>query len=198
MIVIYPDPRLRVVALSRGWDLEVERVAEKTQRELVKAGNGIGLAAPQVGEKARLFAVKGLALAGPVDDKHGLELVFEPRFKPLDRKVYPYHQHHDNKEPFLEGCLSLPGLWGAVRRHLRIRAAWKTWQEGKLVDKKAELTGLAAIVFQHELDHLNGVLFIDHIRQANGKVYRLKNGRQKEVALPADDRLLVESDTRGN
>ncbi len=198
MIVIYPDPRLRVTTLSRGWDLDTERVAEKTQRELAKAGNGIGLAAPQVGEKARLFVVKGLALAGPVGDKHGLELVFEPRFKPLDWKVYPYYQHHDEKEPFLEGCLSLPGLWGAVRRHLQIQATWKTWQEGRLVDKKAELTGLAAIVFQHELDHLNGVLFIDHIRQANGKVYRLKNGRQKEVALPADDRLLAESDARGN
>ncbi len=187
MIVIYPDPRLRVVAQFAGWDQEAERVAEKVGRELQWAKNGIGLAAPQVGEKVRLFATKNLQLAGPRAPK--LELVINPQFQPLDQKVYPYHQHGDHREPFLEGCLSLPGLWGAVKRHLQIKASWQTLQAGKLVDREAILTGLAAIVFQHELDHLDGILFIDHIRQANGKVYRLEGNRQIEVPLPADDRL---------
>jgi len=185
MIVIYPDRRLRVVAHFQKWDLEAERVAEKILRELAIAGNGIGLAAPQVGERIRLFAVKNLDLPGWAG-RDGLQLIVQPSFKPLADKAYPYYRHHDEKEPFLEGCLSLPGLWGAVRRHLRIKAAWKWRKNGRLVAQEAVLEGLAAIVFQHELDHLNGVLFIDHIRQANGKVYRLENGRQVEVELPGE------------
>ena len=187
MIIVYPDSRLRTVAYFNRWNLEAERVAEKVGRELQRAKNGIGLAAPQVGEKVRLFAGKNLQLAGPKAPK--LELVINPRFQPLDQKTYPYYRQQDHHEPFLEGCLSLPGLWGAVKRHLQIKASWQTLRAGKLVNREAILTGLAAIVFQHELDHLDGILFIDHIRQANGRVYRLKGDQQIEVPLPTDDRL---------
>ena len=101
--------------------------------------NGIGLAAPQVGRSLRLFTVN-------VEDK--IYTFINPEIKDIS----------NNKIPFEEGCLSVQKIWGPVERpkKLTIKALDET---GKPVKIRAK--GLLARVIQHEIDHLNGILFID-------------------------------------
>jgi peptide deformylase len=78
----------------------------------------------------------------------------------------------------VEGCLSFPNLYGMVRRYLVIEAEWMEIFKKKLIKKKSELSGFEAIVFQHEVDHLEGILFVDHIKEDGGKLYLIK-GKEK-------------------
>ncbi len=118
----------------------------------MKLSNGIGLAAPQVGYSLRIFTVN-------VEDK--IYVFINPEIKDLSRE----------KVPFEEGCLSVPKTWGSVVRpkKLTIKAIN---ENGKPVKIRAK--GLLARVIQHEMDHLNGVLFIDKAE----KLYKVeeKNG----------------------
>jgi peptide deformylase len=126
------------------------------------------LAGPQVGADLRLFGMKKEA-------QKGIAVMVNPQFKVAKgeekRKIEMVTQNGE-REDFLEGCLSFPNLWGTVRRYLKIAAEWQEIKRGKLVEKKEMLEGLEAIVFQHELDHLDGILFIDRIEEEGGKFYR--------------------------
>lgn len=105
---------------------------------------GIGLAAPQVDVSSRVIVVD------PDDGKSGpLELI-----NPVIKEV------SDTEEPYDEGCLSVPGIMGEVIRPSEIFITGKN-RDGK--DVSIEATGLLARVLQHEVDHLNGILFIDHL-----------------------------------
>ena len=89
------------------------------------------------------------------------------------------------EEDFLEGCLSFPDFFGTVKRYLKIEAEWEVLQcrtDGsfELVKKTKIMNGFEAIVFQHEADHLDGVLFIDHIKRDGGKFYKWV-GKEKIV-----------------
>jgi len=88
------------------------------------------------------------------------------------------------REDFYEGCLSFPDLYGTVKRWLKIKVSCKTLnQKGKLEAKEEVLEDLWAIVFQHELDHLNGKLFVDHlspIKRAMAKKKLDKFKRQQQ------------------
>jgi peptide deformylase len=142
----YGDPVLRRRARP------VEAVTPELRRliddmvETMRAESGIGLAAPQVGASVRLMVVaegesrrEARALVNPAIVDRGGAVTAE------------------------EGCLSLPGIWAPVTR-----SAWVRLRAQDLDGTPLELTarGLKARVFQHELDHLDGVLFIDHLDPA--------------------------------
>lgn len=111
----------------------------RTMRETMKSASGIGLAANQIGLNLSLFVAK-------VDRKtHAI-------FNPLITRV---SEEEDEME---EGCLSIPNKFGIVRRSVAVQVTGQDARGKKLV---IEETGLLARVFQHEIDHLNGVLFID-------------------------------------
>ena len=113
---------------------------------------GIGLAAPQINEPVRLAVIE--INGGPSRYGHIPEM-------PLTVFANPYVEVLDPKsEGYWEGCLSVPGLRGFVRRpqHIRVRATELT---GAPID--LELKGFLATVFQHEFDHLDGKLYIDRI-----------------------------------
>lgn len=114
----------------------------------MKATNGIGLAAPQVGRSLRFFTVS-------VEDK--IYIFINPEIKDLST----------DKIPFEEGCLSVQKIWGPVVRSkkLVIKALNENGQPVKIRAK-----GLLARVIQHEMDHLNGVLFIDKAE----KLYKIE------------------------
>ena len=82
-----------------------------------------------------------------------------------------------NDEDFLEGCLSFPQFFGTVKRYLRIKLVWQEIIDGKLVKKKQKIEGFEAVVLQHEIDHLNGVLFVDHVKEDKGKFYKMIEGK---------------------
>lgn len=87
----------------------------------------------------------------------------------------------ESKNPF-EGCLSIPGIWGKIRRHSVIKVLYYT-PTGQAVIKK--FRGFTGVVIQHELDHLDGLLFVDRILEQGGKIYKLKKDKEgKEVLAP--------------
>ena len=112
---------------------------------------GAGLAAPQVHVSKRLVVF--VAPKGKGED----EGIPETDFAPMTEIINPeWHSLSDNMAMGWEGCLSVPGLTGAVPRHTHIRYRGYSPQ-GQLIDREA--TGFHARVFQHEFDHLDGILY---------------------------------------
>lgn len=146
-IVFYPDPVLRQKAKPlTEINKEVCKKAEEMM-ELMHQAQGVGLAAPQVGWPVRLFIID-------VDGTSRGEKVFI-------NPVILEEQGELNKE---EGCLSFPGITSKIIRAQRIKAQAYTLK-GQKIEIEAE--GLAARAWQHELDHLNGDLFIDKMSPSN-------------------------------
>ena len=135
---------------SEGIQLLIDDMVE-TMREY----DGVGLAAPQVHEPVRIAVVE----FGAGNPRYGLEgeggqaltVFINPVVEVLDPE----------EEGFWEGCLSVPGLRGWVERPRRIRVRYKD-REAKSHEFEAE--GFLATVLQHEFDHLDGVLYVDRIR----------------------------------
>ena len=146
-IVNYPDPVLRqrakpLTEINKEVYLQVEEMLE-----LMYQAQGIGLAAPQVGWSVRLFIIDS-------DGDRDMEKVFI-------NPVIIEEVGELNKE---EGCLSFPGIMSKIVRAHRIKAQAYNLK-GQKIEIEAE--GLAARAWQHELDHLNGCLFIDKMSPAN-------------------------------
>ena len=115
--------------------------------------DGIGLAAPQVGLSIRLIVIDLNPLAENL-----------PEYKDF-RRVYinPYIEEYDESETDVseEGCLSLPGIHEKVRRPTRVRL---TWQDEQFEEHDEWIDGYLARVVQHEVDHLDGEVFTDHLK----------------------------------
>jgi peptide deformylase len=122
--------------------------------ETMRSASGVGLAAPQVGENRRLAVIESLLKV----DEEGNEI---PDSRDLFVIVNPEIVWHSRStEDGIEGCLSIPGYLGEVERaeSIRVRAQDRNGKKVKL-----KLSGWTARIFQHEIDHLNGVLFIDKL-----------------------------------
>src|SRR5215218_1171300 len=119
--------------------------------ETMYAAPGIGLAAIQVGVPKRVLVMD---LQEPKEE--GGEPVKDPRVF-INPEIVT---SSDQEVPYTEGCLSVPDQYAEVDRPDRIRARWMEL-DGKV--REEEIEGLLAICLQHEMDHLNGVLFIDHL-----------------------------------
>ena len=154
-IVKYPHPTLRHKSQPvRRVDAEL-RDTIRTMFELMYQAQGIGLAANQVDLPLRLFVINLSA-----EHEAATEQVFI-------NPVISHPQDHTEQE---EGCLSLPGLYGPVRRPRKVRVEAYGLAGEHIA---ADLDGLPARVVQHELDHLDGILFID----------RMDEGAQEQVEV---------------
>lgn len=112
--------------------------------------HGVAIAAPQIGEPYRIFMVRGYIIAGTERNDTDPDVVF----------INPSMTRHSRKKELMdEGCLSVPGVYGKTERSVRA-----TVRAQDATGKKFERGGadLLAQIFQHEIDHLNGILFIDH------------------------------------
>lgn len=153
-ILEFPDPRLRTVAKPVAVVDDGLRKLIDDMIETMYAASGIGLAASQVNVHQRLLVLD-------VSEEHNEPMVFvNPEITPLT----------DETQPYDEGCLSVPGFYETVERPERIRVKAQD-RDGKPFEMECE--GLLAICLQHEMDHLNGKLFVDHIS-------RLKRDRIKK------------------
>jgi len=116
-----------------------------------EANNGVGIAAPQVSESCRLFILASRpSIRYPHAPKMNPTAVINPVI--LERSA--------ETDKDWEGCLSVPGLRGLITRHQEIEVEYTTLEGDRL---KQILTGFVARIFQHELDHLNGLLFVDRL-----------------------------------
>lgn len=139
-IRILGDPVLRKKA-QPVTDFSVVKALLNEMKQTMYAEDGVGLAAPQVGVSLRFFAM---------DDGSGFKIVVNPEI--LERST--------EKESAEEGCLSVPGVFAQVERHTWVRVRYQN-EHGEF--REELLQGYGARIFQHELDHLDGVLFIDHL-----------------------------------
>lgn len=143
-ILEFPDPRLRIAAKPvEEVDDGIRELASNMLETMYKAP-GIGLAATQINVQKRVVVID-------VSEDQSQPIVFiNPEITVLDETVCDYD----------EGCLSVPGFYESVSRpgHIRVKALDR---EGKPFE--IEPQGLLAVCIQHEVDHLNGKLFVDHI-----------------------------------
>ena len=146
-ILRWPDPRLRQVcaAVALPVPADVLHLAED-MLETMYAATGRGLAAPQVGVSARLFVMDATWKAGVFAP----QVFFNPKVLWLS----------DQQITGPEGCLSLPGITADVARAAEVRLGW---QDRAGAQHKALFSGFAAICVQHECDHLEGIVTLDHM-----------------------------------
>jgi peptide deformylase len=169
-----PDPVLRQISRPvETFDAELKTLVAD-MFETMYAAPGIGLAAVQVGVPIRLLVID---LQEP--EEEGGEPVRDPRVFINPEVLW----HSDNEVPYTEGCLSVPEQYAEVMRPDRIRARWQD-ADGKAHEE--EIEGLLAVCLQHEMDHLNGVLFIDHLSRLKRDMVLKKLAKwRKEQALKA-------------
>ena len=167
-IVEVPDPRLRQISSP------VEEVTDEVRGlvadmfETMYDAPGIGLAAIQVGVPKRILVID---LQEPEDE--GGEPVKDPRVF-INPEILTTS---DQDVPYTEGCLSVPDQYAEVDRPDAIRARWLDL-EGK--QREEEIDGLLAVCLQHEMDHLNGVLFIDHLSRLKRDMILRKLAKQRK------------------
>ncbi len=167
-IVEVPDPRLRQISSPVEKVDDALRALIADMFETMYAAPGIGLAAIQVGVPKRVLVID---LQEPQEE--GGEPVRDPRIfvnpEILETSKVPV--------PYTEGCLSVPDQYADVERPDRIRARWLD-ETGKAHDE--EIEGLLATCLQHEMDHLEGVLFIDHLSRLKREMILKKLAKQRK------------------
>jgi peptide deformylase len=169
-ILIHPDPRLKKVCDPVGQITDdLKRLADDMLQTMYDAP-GIGLAAPQVGVTKRLLVMD--CVKGP-DQAPRPMILFNPQIT----------WSSDEKSTYEEGCLSIPEQYAEVQRPASVTVRWMD-REG--AEQEETFSGLWATCVQHEIDHLNGKLFIDYLgplkrQMITRKMEKLKRERARGV-----------------
>ncbi len=161
-ILTYPDPELKKKSQPVTIINDKTRELVRDMAETMYAAPGVGLAAPQIGVQQRIAVLDVSAK----DEEPELIVAINPVIVHADGEAYDE-----------EGCLSVPKYAANVRRHARVVVKALNL-EGEEVSYKAD--GLLAIAFQHEIDHLDGILFIDHLSPLKRDIFRKKYRRVVE------------------
>ncbi len=170
----YPDPILKKISEP------VQAFTDNTIRliddlvETMYAAPGVGLAAPQVGQLQRIIV---------------LDIDHENPGKNLIRLVNPVIQHAEGEVVWEEGCLSVFDFTAEVKRAAQVEVVGLDEKEQEV---KVDAEDLLAVALQHEIDHLDGKLFIDHISRLKRELYtrRLKK-RMREGKLEPESRQIM-------
>ena len=141
-------------------------------KEMVKALEaasdpvGVGLAAPQIGKSLQIFIAKP-------NIKSEIFVFINPKILKSLRK----EKKDESKSKKLEGCLSLPGIWGEVKRYGEI---YLQYQDENGIPHKKKFTGFMATIIQHEIDHLDGILFPKRVLEQKGTLYKSEKDEKGE------------------
>lgn len=155
-ILHYPEPLLREKSQPVTEVNEEIRQLASDMAETMYAAPGVGLAAPQVGVLKRVIVID----CAPQNEERRLIGAVNPEIISFEGEI--------NEE---EGCLSVPDYYARVVRHPKVRVRFLNL-EGETVEMDAE--GLEAVAFQHEIDHLDGVLFVDHLSSLKKSMFKKK------------------------
>jgi peptide deformylase len=161
-ILTYPDPELKKKSAPVTVINEKTRELVRDMAETMYDAPGVGLAAPQIGVHQRIVVIDVSA------KDEAPELIVA---------INPVIIHTEGESYEEEGCLSVPKYAANVRRHERVVVKALNL-EGEEITCKAE--GLLAVAFQHEIDHLDGILFIDHISPLKREIFKRKYRRLRE------------------
>lgn len=146
-ILIHPDPRLRKPAEAVAEVSDDLRAIAQDMLVTMYEAPGIGLAAPQIGLSKRLIV---------------MDCVKDPEAEPRPMILFNPEVvwSSEDRSSYEEGCLSIPEQYGEVERPAEVRVRWMA-EDGSTQEE--HFTGLWAVCVQHEIDHLNGKLFIDYL-----------------------------------
>lgn len=189
-IISAPHQTLRTVADEvKVVDKKLVKFIEELESTLKYKDNpkGVGLAAPQVDKKWRIFSSQ-FARGGDFDDLKSLEIrsYINPEIvKHSGKQTFG----DDKKHPQLEGCLSIPHIYGPVPRWEWVELNYFVLENGELKAKSEKFVDFEARVIQHETDHLNGILFTDYILEYDLPVY-FENPHNGELEERTDKSIL--------
>lgn len=168
-ILTTPHPFLRHTAKPVvSWDKKTHAQVEQMSQILLKTADpkGVGLAATQVGLDKRFFLLN-------LDEV--IHVYVNPKIVKTSRKMLA-NVHSKKKDRWLEGCLSIPKIWGFVNRPYTVTLEYfepvKIDGDWHLEERQDKLEDVHAAYAQHELDHLDGVLFTDRILEQKGTIYQ--------------------------
>ncbi|MEI6296104.1 MAG: peptide deformylase [bacterium] len=158
-IVQYNDPVLREetaeVPLDKIGSKEISKIIEDMKVAMDACDDGVAIAAPQIGKKLKIFVVSPKVFIGPDEEIDNEKLKKEKHLIFINPKILKLSTKTVSLD---EGCLSVRGIYGKIKR--AEKATIEAYDEnGNKIVRGA--SGLLAEVFQHEIDHLNGVLFTD-------------------------------------
>lgn len=176
-ILLYPNPILRQIAqpiIDFGEPLKklVADLKSASLNSKESQAKAVGLAANQIGSLNRVFLIS-------MPDKT-IQPIINPQILKSSHKTMS--QLPENLQ-FLEGCLSFPGYYGFIDRPIKIKVHY--WQSNGL-SKTAILTPPFSAYFQHERDHLDGILFIDYLKKSHEQMYQNNplTGKLKPIPNP--------------
>lgn len=161
-VLIYPDPRLKEACAPIGeFDGSVRQLLTDLVDTMIDAGHSVGIAAPQIGDLRRALVVDvSNSKPGKKQKNHGLLQMVNPEI--IEKK---------GDQVVREGCMSVPDYTGNVSRAEQIVVQFLD-QDGEFQVVRAE--GFEAIAIQHELDHLDGYLFLDRVSSLKTDLFRRK------------------------
>lgn len=161
-ILTQPDPRLRQKSIEvTRFDQGLVKLCAELEEAMAAGPGGVGIAAPQIGELKRVVIVDCTRAMRPCKN-HGLL-----------RMINPEILEYEGETLGREGCLSVPDWVGVVPRAKRVSVSYQTTGGEKMT---LQATGFEARVIQHEIDHLDGILFIDRVVSTKDMVRRLQSG----------------------
>ena len=161
-ILLYPDPILKQVAVQvESVDEATILVIQDLVDTMLDSGHSVGVAAPQIGELIRVVVVDVSKSKIGKDNNHGLLEMVNPEI--LEKS---------GSKMMREGCMSVPDYTGNVTRAEHIVVEF-TDRAGQL--RVIEASGFEAVAIQHEMDHLDGMLFLDRVSSLKTDLYRRKS-----------------------
>ncbi len=175
-IVHVPHPILNTpVKPVTTIDEKIRKLVFEMEETLIaqKDPPGVGLAAPQVGKNLALFIIKPTP-------KSLTKVFINPKIIKVDQRSKIKNQKSEPKpkDLKLEGCLSIPRIWSPVKREAKILLEYQDLNGKK---GKKLFSGFEAIIVQHEMDHLSGILFTQRSLEQNLPLYEEKNGELEKM-----------------
>lgn len=173
MTKIISAPAAVLSQTARPFDFEKDNISlllANMENALLSAEDpkGVGLAAPQIAEGIKVFITKPT-------DKSKIQVFINPQI--VESEPSQKSGVRSKKLRKLEGCLSLPAIWGEVLRAPTVILSYQT-ENGKTRTKK--FTGFMATIIQHEVDHLNGILFPKRVLEQHGQLYKSTKNEKGE------------------
>ncbi|HXV21777.1 MAG TPA: peptide deformylase [Desulfuromonadales bacterium] len=160
-ILLYPDPVLKTVCTPvDALDASIDALVQDLIDTMLAAGHSVGVAAPQIGSSRRVVVVDVSKSKLGRDNNHGLLVMINPGI--LER---------EGQETMREGCMSVPDYTGNVTRAESVVVQFLDRAGRELVIRAS---GFEAVAIQHELDHLDGLLFLDRVSSLKTDVFRRK------------------------
>lgn len=177
-IVPSTDPKLREISKPvKKIDKRVKGIIKDLKDTLFakKEPEGVGLAAPQIGKNIRVFLA---------NYKGFTRIVINPKIIKVENVPHSAKAtrgEHDHEHEILEGCLSLAGYYGPIKRANKVTLKYLNEEGEKVVETFSDFH---AQIILHEVDHLDGILFVDKLLEQKKKLYRIdKNDEWEEVTI---------------